>query len=437
VTGVVNPPTANWTIRLSASPAVGGSVSGGGTFANGATVPVSAAANSGYVFANWTEAGNVVSTQASYTLTASASRSLVASFTPTSTGPIVLQPGPASGTDVWISSSYGGTDNDILRVGGWSDYYHSLISFDLNGLPANATSAVLHLYARPNTGSVTSTAMYLDRVTSGWTESTKWASQPGAVQISTLPASSNAGGWYTIDLTSLYNGWKSGAFSNHGIQLRPQNISNNYCEFFSSDYLTDPSLRPKLVIAAADTTAPVMQSGAVDVDARQVRLTASENIAGDILGSATLTRIGGGAPVQLIPSAVAGSGITFALPASLPDGNYRLTLPAGYVGDLAGNRGTTPFNFDFHILAGDANRDRRVDFEDLLALARNYGQSGRTFSQGNFDYSADGVVGFDDLLILARRYGTTLVAPATAASPSVGSDDGTRRNRSTAADVVG
>ncbi|MGC3978090.1 MAG: hypothetical protein QM751_07595 [Paludibacteraceae bacterium] len=46
----------------------------------------------------------------------------------------------------------------------------------------------------------------------------------------------------------------------------------------------------------------------------------------------------------------------------------------------------------------------------MLLLAKNYGQLGRTFSQGNVDYSSDGLVGFDDLLLLARRYGTTLPA---------------------------
>jgi hypothetical protein len=57
----------------------------------------------------------------------------------------------------------------------------------------------------------------------------------------------------------------------------------------------------------------------------------------------------------------------------------------------------------------DANRDRRVDFADLLIVAQNYGQTGRTFSQGNFDYSFDGSVGFGDLLILAQNYNASLI----------------------------
>jgi hypothetical protein len=66
----------------------------------------------------------------------------------------------------------------------------------------------------------------------------------------------------------------------------------------------------------------------------------------------------------------------------------------------------------FFVLGADGNRDRAVNFEDLLVLARNYGHSGRTFSQGNFDYSADGKVDFNDLLLLARQYNSTVAAPA-------------------------
>ena len=51
--------------------------------------------------------------------------------------------------------------------------------------------------------------------------------------------------------------------------------------------------------------------------------------------------------------------------------------------------------------------DQVVNFDDLLVVAQNYGQQGRTFSQGNFNYDGPGAVDFDDLLILAQNYGTT------------------------------
>lgn len=72
--------TAAATISLSASPAIGGSVSGGGSYIAGTSVTVSAMPNSGYLFVNWTENGSPVSTTASYSFTASVSRLLVANF---------------------------------------------------------------------------------------------------------------------------------------------------------------------------------------------------------------------------------------------------------------------------------------------------------------------------------------------------------------------
>ena len=59
------------------------------------------------------------------------------------------------------------------------------------------------------------------------------------------------------------------------------------------------------------------------------------------------------------------------------------------------------------VVPGDVNLDGKVDFSDLVALARNYGQAGG-WLQGDFDN--DGTVGFDDLTILARNYGQALTA---------------------------
>ena len=70
----------NYNITVSANPTNGGSVNGGGTFQEGQSCTVSATANTGYTFTNWTENGNVVSTQASYTFTVTGNRTLVANF---------------------------------------------------------------------------------------------------------------------------------------------------------------------------------------------------------------------------------------------------------------------------------------------------------------------------------------------------------------------
>ena len=74
------PGTNNYTINVSAAPEEGGTVTGGGTYQEGQSCTVSATANSGYTFDNWTENGDVVSSNASYTFTVSDDRDLVANF---------------------------------------------------------------------------------------------------------------------------------------------------------------------------------------------------------------------------------------------------------------------------------------------------------------------------------------------------------------------
>ena len=69
-----------YNITVSANPTNGGTVSGGGTYNQGQSCTVTATANSGYTFTNWTENGNVVSTQANYTFNVTGNRTLVANF---------------------------------------------------------------------------------------------------------------------------------------------------------------------------------------------------------------------------------------------------------------------------------------------------------------------------------------------------------------------
>ncbi len=151
--------TANqvsYTIALSASPSAGGTVSGGGTFAGGSARTVTATANSGYVFTNWTENGTVVSSGASYTFTLSANRTLVANFQ-TAQPPAMSTPTPSSalaGTSVtftWTAGS--GYSQYWLSVGttaGGTNLYNSStgtnLSATVNGLPASGQTLYVRLW---------------------------------------------------------------------------------------------------------------------------------------------------------------------------------------------------------------------------------------------------------------------------------------------------
>jgi hypothetical protein len=75
-------PVTYAALTLNALPNNGGTVGGGGDFASGSSLTVTAAPRSGFVFENWTENGRIVSTSASYNFTFNGKRSLVAHFRP-------------------------------------------------------------------------------------------------------------------------------------------------------------------------------------------------------------------------------------------------------------------------------------------------------------------------------------------------------------------
>ena len=73
-----------YAVSASANPVAGGTVTGAGTYNHGATVTMTANPATGYAFVNWTEGGQEVSTNASYTFPFTEGRTLVANFTPIS-----------------------------------------------------------------------------------------------------------------------------------------------------------------------------------------------------------------------------------------------------------------------------------------------------------------------------------------------------------------
>src|SRR3954469_25014654 len=102
----------------------------------------------------------------------------------------------------------------------------------------------------------------------------------------------------------------------------------------------------------------------------------------------------------------------------MADGNYHVTVPVLGASDASGNVLASAASLDFYVLGGDANRDRKVDFLDLAALAQNYNTSGgKTWAEG--DFNGDASVDFLDLAMMAQRYNTSLAAPgAVVATPA-------------------
>lgn len=96
---------ANHNVSVLVSPSIGGAVSGGGIYCEGASVTLTASPNSGYTFVNWTEGGSIVSTNATYVFTVgTADRTLTANFT-------VVNQGPSGGGESGGGIGGGGSGN--------------------------------------------------------------------------------------------------------------------------------------------------------------------------------------------------------------------------------------------------------------------------------------------------------------------------------------
>ncbi|MBQ6769963.1 MAG: T9SS type A sorting domain-containing protein [Bacteroidales bacterium] len=71
---------SSYAITATANPEAGGTVDGAGTYLHGETAILTATANTGYTFINWTKDGEEVSTEATYTFTVTEASTFVANF---------------------------------------------------------------------------------------------------------------------------------------------------------------------------------------------------------------------------------------------------------------------------------------------------------------------------------------------------------------------
>ena len=70
----------SYAVTTTANPTAGGTVTGAGTYNHGATATLTATANTGYTFVNWTKGGTVVSTNATYSFTVTEAGAYTANF---------------------------------------------------------------------------------------------------------------------------------------------------------------------------------------------------------------------------------------------------------------------------------------------------------------------------------------------------------------------
>jgi hypothetical protein len=164
--------------------------------------------------------------------------------------------------DVWTTSVYsfapggggpgGGLDDDVLKAGGWGDWYFTLIQFKLPALRGRPTFAGIALYSK--TDQLSSVRIEVDQIIHQWSfpkgDRLWWKDRPGAraMTIEPLPAPTQDR-WYLIDLTKVAQQWFEGKAANFGIQIRPASNFGSLVIFVSSD-AADKSKIPYLIVCS-------------------------------------------------------------------------------------------------------------------------------------------------------------------------------------------
>lgn len=137
------------TITTTSSPVAGGTTSGGGVFADGTSITVTAVPNAGYIFKRWRVGGTNVSSSASYTFTVTADRALSATFAPVATITTASAPANAGTT------SGGGQfeDGDNVTVEAFANDGFAFLNWTQNGTVVSVDAAFT-FKARPDTAPV-------------------------------------------------------------------------------------------------------------------------------------------------------------------------------------------------------------------------------------------------------------------------------------------
>jgi len=192
---------------------------------------------------------------------------------------VVIQPDPATGKDTTIACPDTGYDTSNfgtshkIQVNQVAYPNKILIQFPLDAIPSNATiqSAIFQMYDFDYYDS-TSLPVAAYRIMVPWAEGTgnytasndgaTWYTRDGtnswnvagmgagsdydATAVATTSVSVT--GWYSWNITALVNAWRAGTYPNYGIMLMGVSGGTYYKVFYSSDYLTTPGYRPRIVV---------------------------------------------------------------------------------------------------------------------------------------------------------------------------------------------
>ena len=306
----------NSAVILSSNPVNGGTTTGSGSYPTTSVVTVTAKANSGYTFMNWTDNGVIASTSANYTFTLAGNRTLVANFMliPSSQVSLTLSSNPVAGgmTDGEGSYNIGSSVTAIATPN--SDY--TFVNWTDNGVIAS-TSANYTFVLNTNRSLVANFAIktFTINVTANNGKVVKNPNQPN------YPIGSSVQLTATADPGYQFIGWSGDASGSANpltvVMNGNKNITANF-ELISSNFILTVNATNGTV--AKNPNQPTYASGT------SVQLTATPNTgfqftgwSGDASGSANpLTVLMNGnknitanfAPI-VVPSSILGSAAMF------------------------------------------------------------------------------------------------------------------------------
>ena len=146
----------SYAVTATANPTAGGTVTGSGTYTHGSSCTLTATANTGYTFINWTKNGSVVSTNASYTFNVTAAGSYVAHFEVMATHSVTVNQTTGGTISATPTTGYAG-DIITLTVSTESGYF--FVDWDVKDANNQTITVTDNQFTMPNSD-VTVTATF-------------------------------------------------------------------------------------------------------------------------------------------------------------------------------------------------------------------------------------------------------------------------------------
>lgn len=165
-------------------------------------------------------------------------------------------------THVWVpeptnkvpnsNNATGQNGDPTMMVGGYGFSFNSLLQFDVSRGPWSAKHAYLFIHKTTN-GHSTPIRVY--RINDRWQTapdgSLAWTDIPSNISLISTEAVPDGRGWVKIDITELYNNWRSGMEANYGLLFKPVDDENNMDGFDTSD-AKNAAFHPKLIITPGE-----------------------------------------------------------------------------------------------------------------------------------------------------------------------------------------